>query len=76
MDPMVQQDTPAEQPDPQLELSGTSWGGNKYRYQSTVLPTDVLPYHQLGRERRYFLSSHLGGGINSQLFLAEFGSFG
>lgn len=39
MDPMVQQDTPAEQPDPQLELSGTSWGGNKYRYQSTVLPT-------------------------------------
>lgn len=72
---MVQQDTPAEQPDPQLELSGTSWGGEQIQI-SIHCPSHGTGDHQLGRERRYFLSSHLGGGINSQLFLAEFGSFG
>lgn len=38
MSPVGQQDAPAEQPDPQLQLPGASWG-NKHRHQPAVPPT-------------------------------------
>lgn len=43
MDPMVQQDTPAEQPDPQLELSGTSWGGTNTDINPLSFPRMSFP---------------------------------
>jgi len=50
MDPMVQQDTPAEQPDPQLELSGTSWGGEQIQI-SIHCPSHGCPSLSSARKR-------------------------